>query len=113
MTTQDLFEKIRQAPAMYLTPPSARTLCAFLTGYELGLHGSDSEFSCFSADFGNWLRKRFHLHSSQHWTKVIEFHSSTEADEMALFWKLYDEFESRSNRKKTKASSDRTATVQP
>src|SRR3954468_11964621 len=111
MTTQDLFEKIRKAPAMYLTPPSAKTLRAFLTGYEFGLHDSASEFSSFSADFGNWLRKRYNLHSSQHWTKIIEFYSSTESEEMDLFWKLYDEFESIPKRKKN-PSADRTATVQ-
>ena len=112
MTTRELFGKIREAPAMYLAPPSAKTLRAFLTGYELGVHGSDSEFPRFSADFGNWLRKRYNLHSSQHWTKIIEFHSSTETDEMDLFWKLYDEFEFGSKRKQKKASPDRTATVQ-
>ena len=113
MKTRVLFEKIREAPAMYLAPPSVKTLHAFLTGYELGLQGSDSEFPRFSADFGNWLRKRYNLHSSQHWTKIIEFHSSTETDEMDLFWKLYDEFESKSNRRQKKAPSDRTVTVQP
>ena len=111
MTTQELFGKIRQAPAMYLSPPSAQTLCAFLMGYEFGLNGSDQEFLRFSADFGNWLRKRYHLYSSQHWTKIIEFHSASEAGEMELFWKLFDEFESKSKRTQKQASSERTATV--
>ena len=96
-----------------MSPPSAQTLYAFLTGYELGLHGSDSDFPRFSADFGNRLRKRYNLHSSRHWTKIIEFHSGTEAEEMDLFWKLYNEFESKSKPKQRKASSDRAATVQP
>jgi len=48
----------------------------------------------------------------QHWTKIIEFHSATEAEEMDLFWKLYDEFESKPKRKQEKISSDRTATLQ-
>lgn len=112
MTTQELFEKIRKMPAMYLAPPSAKTLRAFLMGYELGLHGSDEEFSRFSTDFGNWLRKRYKLHSSQHWTKIIEFYSSTEVEEMDLFWKRYDEFQSKSKTRQKKASSARAATVQ-
>ena len=114
-TTQELMEKIRQTPGMYLAPPSAKTLRAFLLGYELGVLGSDSEFHRFSTDFGNWLCKRYHLYTSQHWTKIIEFHSSTDVEEMDLFWKLYDEFEAKSKRTRTrtKASSGRTATVQP
>ena len=97
---------------MYLNPPSAQTLRAFLSGYELGLRGSDPEFDRFSAEFGNWLGKRYHLSSSQHWTKIIEFHSATEAEEMELFWNLYDKFESRSKRERKQSPSDRTATVQ-
>lgn len=109
MTTQELFQKIREAPALYLAPPSAGTLRAFLSGYELGLQGSDLEFNQFSSDFGNWLRKRYNLHSSQHWTKIIEFYSTSEVEEMDLFWKLYDEFVSRPQKKRAAATSERTS----
>lgn len=110
-TTRELFQKIREAPGMYLTPPSAKTLRAFLSGYELGLGGSDPEFLRFSIDFGNWLRKRYNIHSSQDWTKIIEFYSATEVEEMEQFWRLYDEFESKAKRKRGTASPDRAATV--
>jgi hypothetical protein len=111
MTTRELFQVIRKSPAMYLAPPSATTLRAFLSGVQFALQGSDSDILHFQNDFGNWLRKRYNLNSSQHWTKIIEFYSSTEDDEMNLFWKLLDEFESKPQRKQRRASSDQSATA--
>ena len=104
-TTRELFQAIRESPAMYLAPPSARTLHAFLSGFQFAMEGPDSEILRFSRDFGDWLRKRYDLNSSQHWTKIIEFYSMTENEEMDLFWKLFDEFESKSNRKKPRATA--------
>jgi hypothetical protein len=113
MTVDELLQRIREAPAMYLAPPSARTLHAFLSGYELGALSSQTEVVSLSKDFGNWLRKRYNLHSEQHWTKIIEFYSSTEGEELSLFWKLYDEFESKAKRKRGRATTGRTAAVRP
>jgi hypothetical protein len=109
MTTREIFQKLRKLPGMYLSRPSARTLEAFLTGYGLACNDSDPELSLFSREFSNWIRKRYKIHSSQHWTKIIEFHSPTENDEMTLFWKLFDEFESRPKRKKQPATTESTS----
>jgi hypothetical protein len=109
MTTREMFQKLRKFPGMYLGRPSARTLEAFLSGYGLACKDSDPDFSRFSSEFGNWMRKRYKIHTSQHWTKIIEFYSLTENDEMTLFWKLFDEFEARPKRKKQPATTESTS----
>jgi hypothetical protein len=109
MTTRELFQKLRESPGMYLDRPSARTLQAFLSGYELACQDSDPDFLLFSSEFSNWMRKRYNIHSSQHWTKIIEFYSTTESEEMTLFWKRFDEFEARPKRKKRPAAPESTS----
>jgi hypothetical protein len=109
MSTRELLRKIQGCPSMYLGRPSARTLHAFLSGFELARRESDPEAYRFSNDFGVWVHKKYNVHSSQNWSKIIEFYCLTEADEMELFWKLFDEFEAKSTRKPRRASSTRAA----
>jgi hypothetical protein len=110
MTTREMLQQLREAPAMYLSRPSARTLHAFLAGFGLARKDSEPESLVFFNDFNNWLRKRYDIKSSQHWTKIIEFYSLTEGDEMDLFWKLFDEFEAkRGKRKSARLTSARSS----
>jgi len=88
----DLINKIRERPGVLLGRPSARTLHAFLSGYAYAHKGNEPGDYEFLASFNQWVHERYELTSSQGWAKIIEFYSPTEAEEMALFWKLFDEY---------------------
>ncbi|MEO6807987.1 MAG: hypothetical protein ABI353_02615 [Isosphaeraceae bacterium] len=92
MKTIDVLQLLRERPGVILGRPSARVLRAFLLGFEFARKDDDPEIWDFSRDFNLWVRERFDLSSTQDWDKVIEFFSATEAEELALFWKLIDEF---------------------
>jgi hypothetical protein len=88
----DLILKIRERPGIILGRPCARTLYAFLSGFAYARKEIDSGDLDFLADFNKWVHDRYAVTSTQGWAKIIEFYSMTEADEMALFWKLLDEY---------------------
>ena len=88
----DMIHKIRERPGVILGRPSARTLHAFLSGYACARKESDPGDYDFLAGFNQWVHERYKVTSTQGWAKIIEFQSATEADEMALFWKLLDEY---------------------
>jgi hypothetical protein len=98
----DMIFKIQKRPGIILGRPSASTLYAFLFGFAYARKDADPGDFDFLSSFNQWVRNRFRVTSSQGWAKIIEFHSQTEADEMALFWKLLDEYlgQQKSGRKK-------------
>jgi hypothetical protein len=91
-TILDLIEKIRERPGIILGRPSARSLYAFLSGFAYARKDGNPGDYDFLAGFNQWVHDRYGVTSSQGWAKIIEFYSLTEADEMALFWKLLDEY---------------------
>jgi hypothetical protein len=88
----DVINKIRKRPGVILGRPCASTLYAFLSGYAYARKESDPGDYDFLAGFGQWVQDRYAVTSTQGWAKIIEFYSTTEAEEMALFWKLLDEY---------------------
>jgi hypothetical protein len=88
----DMIQKIRQRPGIYLGRPTVNNLYMFLAGYAFARKDTESgdyeELACF----GDWVQRRFKITSSQGWARIIEFFSANEADEMALFGKLFDEY---------------------
>src|SRR5262245_26715470 len=109
----DLIHKIRERPGVLLGRPSARTLHAFLSGYAYAHKGDDSGDYELLAGFNQWVHERFEITSSQGWAKIIEFYSPAEADEMTLFWKLFDEYlvERAASRKQAPRRRSRTPAV--
>jgi len=101
-TLLDLIEKIRGRPALMLSRPSARTLYAFLNGFAYARKNKDDRE--FLAGFGNYVHERYEITSTQSWAQIIEFYSTSEADEMARFWKLLDEFMAQGTAKRRKVS---------
>ena len=99
---RDVIEMIRQRPALILSRPSARTLYAFLSGYEFARR--DRSDRDFMAGFGNYVHERYDITSTQGWAQIIEFYSTSEAGEMDLFWKLMDEYMAQGTAKRRKVS---------
>src|SRR5262245_19964072 len=91
-TILDLIQKIRERPGLILGRPSATTFYTFLSGFAYARKDSNPGDYEFLAGFNQWVHDRYEVTSSQGWAKIIEFFSMTEADEMALFWKLLDQY---------------------
>ncbi len=106
-TILDVINKIRERPGVILSRPSASTLYAFLSGYAYDRKDSDSGDYQFLAGFNQSVQDRYEITTSQGWAKIIEFYSTTEAEEMALFWKLLDEYVAQ------QAASRQKTTKQP
>jgi hypothetical protein len=91
-TLLDVIQKIRERPGLILGRPSASNLYFFLSGFAYARKDSNPGDYDFLAAFNQWVHDRYKVTSTQGWAKIIEFYSMTEADEMALFWKLLDEY---------------------
>jgi hypothetical protein len=106
-TILDVINEIRERPGVILGRPSASTLYAFLSGYAYGRKNSDPGDYQFLAGFNQSVQDRYEVTTSQGWAKIIEFYSTTEADEMTLFWKLLDDYVAK------QAASRQKTTKQP
>jgi hypothetical protein len=100
----DLIDKIRERPGLILGRPCARTLHAFLSGYAYARKETEEKDFDFLAGFNQWVHDRYEVTTTQGWAKILEFYSMTEADEMALFWKLLDEYLAHRSAGRKKAS---------
>src|SRR5438105_4349499 len=88
-----VLEEIRGRPlAIYLGEVSLTKLAAYLRGYEhaLGELRQDDADS-FLPDFRDWIQQRFGC-TQLAWEDLILRHSKGEADAVANFWGLLDEF---------------------
>jgi hypothetical protein len=93
-----LIRQIRKAPSMYLGQNSILCLQAFLSGYsvaqyELGatLTANDEDFQ----QFGEWIRTRFQVQTSQSWANIILFYAEDERSALERFFDLFEEFVAR------------------
>ncbi len=102
----DVLETIREQKGLLLGRRSVETLHAFLSGYAYARKGLDGgEDYRFLSDFGDWVHRRYRIDSTQGWAKTVQFFSNEEAEELPLFWQLYDEYRQRGRQQ---TSSPRT-----
>jgi len=95
LTVQELLERIRKGPGMYIGSPSILRLAFFLRGYQMGLYEHDPAHpDHFLTAFRDWLLTKF-PGSSRSWEDNIRSQvMGIREDERAfdLFWKYFDEF---------------------
>src|SRR5438067_579336 len=91
-TILDVLQKVRERPGIILGRPSASNLYFFLSGFAWGRQDAGAGDYDFLAGFNQWVHDRYQITSTQGWAKIIEFYTMNEAEEMALFWKLLDEY---------------------
>src|SRR5690242_10313722 len=94
-TILDTIQKIRERPGVILGRPSAQALYSFLSGFAYARKDTDPGDYDFLAGFNQWVHDCYEVTSAQGWAKIIEFYCLTEAEEMALFWKLLDDYLAR------------------
>ncbi len=104
ITEMELIEQIRERPGMMLGRPSARNLYAFLSGFAFARKDAGLGDYDFLGGFGRFVHQRLKISGTQSWAQVIQFYSLTEADEMALFWEMLDEYVAKKATKRKKVS---------
>jgi hypothetical protein len=92
----EIIEKIRVRPGMYIGRSSVSVLFDFLVGYktarrELGIKLTDKEAD-FCEHFHEFVEKRYNLHTSNSWAKIIMLYCHDEKAGLEIFFKLFDEF---------------------
>ena len=103
-TIMELIEDIRKRPGLMLGRPSVNNLYTFLSGFCFARKDAGVSDYEFLAGFGRHVHRRFKISSTQSWAAIIEFFGATEDGEMALFWKLYDDYLAKSATKRKKVS---------
>jgi hypothetical protein len=110
----DVLAYLRTCNSTPLAHKSADTLYAFLRGFSLGQEPSELvKAEQFLSQFNEWVRQRFKVDSEQAWPKIITFHCLDEASQVALFWKLYDDFVAHRSADRSRATSELRRRKQP
>ena len=88
-------KSIKDNPQMYIGEPSLERLRYFMNGYlvcELNLESGNEQDNMFWTRFQEYIQKHYNINSSQHWTKIISFFSSSDRASFDKFFELLDEF---------------------
>jgi len=91
---EDLLEKIREKPGIYLGYPNLTHLRFTLSGYQHAL----SENGCVDHaldGFQDWIANKYRISSSHHWSSIILFYERTEERAFHKFYELYDQFKQK------------------
>lgn len=92
---------------MYVGTNSVAKLASFLRGYQYALEkqglGRDGDFL---AAFQEMAQSRYGVKTSKAWEDILLFQSSDDHEAMELFWRLYDDYCSRSQHRDTPENGD-------
>ena len=91
----EMLQRIKQRPLMYLGKCSITRLHSFLIGYmgarqDLGLPTTEEETEFDK--FQEWIQERFEIKSSHGWNDIILFYSADERDALDKFFELFEQF---------------------
>ena len=108
-----ILEKIKAKPGMYIGRSSVSDLFMFLVGYktarkELGIELTEEEAD-FYENFHGFVEKRYKLHTSNSWGKIIMLYCHSEKDGFENFFKLLDEFKGRDQSLETDGFDEMTS----
>jgi hypothetical protein len=95
----EILEKIQTKPGMYIGRASVSDLFHFLVGFktalrELGIEATKEEMD-FHREFQPWIQKKYHVSTSNSWTKIIMLHCGSEQEGFKAFYRLLEEFKTR------------------
>jgi hypothetical protein len=96
LTCEDLYElldQIKLRPELYLGMKSLIKLRHFLDGV-LHVLALDEQSDCldFLKGFQEWIEIRYDIDGSHHWSSIINFYASNEADAFDIFFKHLSQF---------------------
>ena len=93
----EILAKIKARPGLYIGRPSVSDLFMFLVGYktarrELGIELTAEEMR-FYREFHQFIEKKYNLHTSNAWAKIIMLYSLDENQGFERFFQLLEEFQ--------------------
>ena len=88
----ELIATLEERPPMYIGQRSISCLAAYIDGWCDGREKPVDDAEKFHT-FQNWLKKKFHVTTSQTWDRIILFQSQDESDALDNFFRLFREFE--------------------
>ena len=95
-----LLDSIKHNPALFLNEQSVTGLSSFLLGwqtaknvYKIPLDEDESDFDHFQ----EWVAQRYNIQTSQPWPRIISFFSMDDKESLKLFFRLLEEYRSRSS----------------
>lgn len=93
----NILAKIKAKPGLYIGRPSVSDLFMFLVGYktarrELGIEAMAEE-TIFFQDFHQFVERKYNLHTSNSWAKIILLYCPDEKDGFERFFHLLEEFQ--------------------
>ncbi|GBF81241.1 hypothetical protein [Aphanothece sacrum] len=93
----DILAKIKARPGLYIGRPSVSNLFMFLVGYktarkELEIEATVEEMR-FYQEFHQFVEKKYNLHTSNTWAKIILLYCPDEKQGFEHFFELLEEFQ--------------------
>ena len=93
----EILAKIKARPGLYIGRPSVSDLFMFLVGYktarrELGIEPAAEEMR-FYREFHQFIEKKYNLHTSNAWAKIIMLYCLDENQGFERFFQLLEEFQ--------------------
>ena len=93
----EILDKIKARPGLYIGRPSVSDLFMFLVGYktarrELGIEPNQEEVQ-FYQEFHQFVEKKYNLHTSNAWAKIIMLYCPDEKHGFERFFQLLEEFQ--------------------
>jgi hypothetical protein len=93
----EILSKIKAKPGLYIGRPSLSDLFMFLVGYktarrELGIELTAEEIR-FYQEFHQFVEKKYNLHTSNAWAKIILLYCPDEKQGFERFFQLLEEFQ--------------------
>ncbi len=95
----EVLQKIKEKPGMYIGRPSISDLFMFIVGYEFARGELDIDLNEWEEDFHenfhDFVEKKYNLHTSNSWAKIIMLYCHDEKTGFERFFKVLEEFERR------------------
>ena len=90
----ELLENIKKRPGMYIGTKSLIKLKHFLDGlfHALCFVDKQNKYPIFLQGFQEWIQIRYDITSNHHWSCILNFFSSNEAEAFDLFYEHLEEF---------------------
>jgi len=94
----DKIQTIKERPGLYIGKKSLILLHAYMNGYMDRQRELEGQGEGFNFEFQEYIQKRYNITSSHHWSSIITFFCTTDAEAFDRFYELLDEFNAKQDK---------------
>lgn len=87
-----ILDEMRIHPGMYLGERSLENLHAYMNGYMYRIFQEEDIVPEFYPGFQEYVAELYGVTTGQHWTRILDFYSSSEGEALAKFFQHLDEY---------------------